>query len=183
MIRIWKFETRYKGDRGEDWVLISPTGEAGNRTQTWHMVKTIRPPEEIGDDEGLSMKAMRAKWEVIGPAYAAWKEGNEIPENGTPLVAWPALDAGKVEALKRAGIRTVEEVRSMNEATMKALPFPEARKLPKLAGQWLDGQGEARMAETIEQQKEQLDAMAQMIADLQAAQEKPKRGKAEKAAA
>lgn len=177
MIRVWKFETRYKGDKGQDWVLVSPTGEVGNKCQTWHPVKHIMPPQEVSEDDGLSVKDMRAKWEIIGPAYNAWKEGNEIPENGTALVAWPALDAGKIEALKRAGVRTVEEVRLMNDATVKALPFPDARKLPALAATWLDGRGSAEMAETLESQREQMEQMAQMIADLQADKEKPKRGR------
>jgi hypothetical protein len=30
-----------------------------------------------------------ARWSIVEPAYKAWKKGEEVPENGTPLAHGP----------------------------------------------------------------------------------------------
>lgn len=184
-LRILKFETRYPANRdAQDFVLLAPVGEATDKSQTWFNIKSIRPrPQDIeaAENGGLSQRAMIARWEIVGPAYEAWKAGNEIPETGTPLGAWAALDAMQVEAMKRRGIRTVEEAAEMNDDTVTALGIPNARKLPALAKSWLSGRGDAKLADELATAQERMAAMEEMIAEMQ--RDKPKRGRPPKEAA
>ncbi len=53
-----------------------------------------------------------AIWAIIEPAYLAWKKGeSEMPVDGTPLEAWPAITSkGMIDHLKILNIRTVEHL-------------------------------------------------------------------------
>ncbi len=43
-------------------------------------------------------------------AYAAWKKGNALPVNGTPIKGWPVLSPAAQENLIRAGFLTLEDL-------------------------------------------------------------------------
>lgn len=185
MIRIVEFETRYPANRDPvDWVLIAPMGEAFTKTQTWHRVKKINPenwPEDKRGGEGYT--DAQAKWSVIGPAYEAWKEGTEIPETGTPLEAWSGVTKEQVKILKSLDVRTVEDVRDMGENTMTKLRIPNARQLPKLAGDYLSGADSAEKDAKIAELEERMAAMTEMLEqqlEKPAKAEKPKRGRPKK---
>ncbi|WP_395443572.1 hypothetical protein [Caulobacter sp. UC70_42] len=45
--------------------------------------------------------------------YAAFKAGQEVPVEGTPLEEWPQITRSQVEELKFAHIRTVEQLASL----------------------------------------------------------------------
>ncbi len=51
-------------------------------------------------------------------AYRMWKSGQEIPVEGTPIKGWPPITPAQVEAIIRVGIRTVEELATMNDEAM-----------------------------------------------------------------
>lgn len=178
MIRVVEFETRYRvGKEPVDYVKIAPAGPAFEKTQTWHAVEKIRPPANADDNmrESLSYLNMLAKWEVIGPAYEAWRAGQEMPENGTPLAAWSGVTADQAQALRAMGIRTVEDVRDMGEAAMTQLRFPSARQLPKLAADYLEGRELAEKDAENAELRERLAALEEMIDA-----NKPKRGRPRK---
>lgn len=176
MLRVVEFKTNYPAGRDPvDMVLIAPIGAAYERQQTWHHVSKLRPPE-VDDTTRNSQKYqdLEAKWSVIGPAYEAWKAGNEMPEDGTPLEAWSGVTAEQAKFLKAMGIKTVEAVRDMGDRAMEACRWPNARKMPELAGRWLEGQGDAKSAATIADLQEQIAVMREML------EEKPKRGRPRK---
>lgn len=184
MIRVVQFETRYPANRDPvDWVLVAPMGESFTRTQTWHRVKKIKPPETQDDNilNSLSYKDMAAKWSIIGPAYEAWKEGNTIPDSGTPLEAWSGVSKEQVKILKALDVRTVEDVRDMGDATISKLRIPNARQLPKLAGDYLSGATEAEKDAKIAQMEEKMAAMEELLAE--SMKKKPGRPKKEPEAA
>ncbi len=181
MIRIVEFQTRYPANRDpQDWVLVAPIGDGFSKTQTWHRVARIKPPEDADDTtrNGLSYKDMEAKWSVIGPAYEAWKAGNELPETGTPLEAWSGVSKEQVKVLKALDVRTVEDVRDMGDSTMSKLRMPNARQLPKLAGDYLSGADTAAKDAEIAEMKEKMAAMEEMLAE---SMKKPAKKKAEAA--
>ena len=160
------FKTEYRADRATDWVEIAPSGEAFERTRTWHRIKDIQPPESVDFDrqEGISYKVQTARWNVIGPKYQAWKAGQDIPADGTPLAAWAGVSPEQAEHLKRMGIATVEAVSTMNEGAIARLPFPNAAKLPKLAAEWLSSKGEAAKDAMIADMAERMALMEEMLA-------------------
>lgn len=172
-IVILGFKTEYKGDRAIDWVHIAPSGEAFDRTKTWHRVKDLTPPTDIDEDkrDSLAFIDISEKWKRIGPAYDAWKKGEDMPEVGTPLAAWSGLNAEQAAILKRLHIKTVEDVAGMSESTTDKLPFPNARKLPVLARDYLASKDKVDAAAELDAMRERVAAMEEMLAEAA-----PKRG-------
>lgn len=184
MIRVVDFKTEFRpGKTPIDWVLIAPMGEDFTRTQTWHRVEKVRPDEKADSNvkESLSYKDMAAKWTIIGPAYEAWKNGQEIPDEGTPLAAWSGVTADQARALQALDVRTVEDVRDMGDAVMQNLRLPNARQLPKLAKEFLEGSTAAEKDAKIAEMEEKMRAMEEMLEEsMSAPKEKAKRGRPRK---
>lgn len=177
MLRVVEFKTEYRvGKDPVDWVLVAPSGPAYEKTRTWHRVEKLRPPVDADatTKESLSYVNMAARWEVIGPAYEAWKAGQEVPVDGTPLEAWSGVTAEQARFLKAMSVRTVEEVRDMGDAAVSQLRFPNARQLPKLAKDYLEGADSAAKDAKIAEMAERMAAMEAMLEAR--AEDKPKRG-------
>lgn len=51
-------------------------------------------------------------------AYEAWKAGQEMPLEGTPIKGWAVISPAQAETIIRAGVRTVEDLASMNAEAM-----------------------------------------------------------------
>jgi hypothetical protein len=94
-------------------------------------------------------------WAVIGPSYDAWIKGNQEPEDGTPLSAWPGIRSMEADRLRSMMIRTVQDVAAMTEADMdrcnimgirtireKAIAFLGASDQQKAAVDLLDAKAE-----------------------------------------
>lgn len=47
--------------------------------------------------------------------YEAWKEGQELPVNGTPIKGWPMISPAQQQILLSCRIRTVEDLAGMND--------------------------------------------------------------------
>ncbi len=46
--------------------------------------------------------------------YARWKAGQEMPVEGTPIKGWAVISPSQQETIIRAGVRTVEDLATMN---------------------------------------------------------------------
>ena len=158
------FKTEYPNGREVEWVQIAPIGEGYDKSRTWHRVKDIRPRDGSASDTQHAA-IFAARWDVIGPAYDAWKAGLEIPEGGTPLAAWAGVTPEQVAFLARMGIRTVEDVAAMNESAIQKLPWPNGRKMPETAKTYLEGLGASAQAEEMATLREQVAAMQEMLAE------------------
>lgn len=180
MIRIVEFETRYPLGRDPiDWVKVAPMGEAFTKTQTWHRVQKLNPARfPAHKQSGQSYEDAVAKWSVIGPAYDAWKSGNELPAEGTPLEVWAALTKAQVKMLKALDVRTIEDVRDIGDATLAQIRMPNARQLPKLANEFLSGADGAAKDERIDNLEEQLAAALELLEEQQQTQAAAKKSRA-----
>lgn len=160
------FKAEYRNNREIDWVEIAPAGEAFERTRTWLRIKDITPPANVDETRanGLSYKVMAARWAVIEPKYRAWKAGQDIPEDGTPLAAWAGVSPEQAAHLRHMGIKTVEAVKDMGEGAIARLPFPNARKLPELAAEWLSSKDAADKDRELEEMRERMAIMEEMLA-------------------
>lgn len=163
------FKAEFINGKQVDWVEIAPSGEAFERTHTWLRVKDIIPPEHP-DLTAPSHIAMVERWKQIGPAYEAWRNGQELPEDGTPLAAWSGVSPEQAAVLVRMGLKTVEAVRDMSESAIVKLPFPNARKLPALAGEFLSGRDKVSQARELDAMREKMAAMEEMLAGYIAAE-------------
>ena len=91
------FETRYgynpetkANDKPVDYVMYAERFSAN--TQVVHeRIDSIDPARlrHIGSESQRDMKRafFENRWRQVEPAYKAWKEGNEIPADGTSIVS------------------------------------------------------------------------------------------------
>lgn len=166
MTAIVQFRTTYPVGRPPvDWVCVAPSGESYTRTQTWHRVDKIRPPENVDDGvkSSPSYQAMMGRWSVIGPKYEAWKSSNEIPDDGIALAAWSGVTPEIAEILRRQGIKSVESVAAMSPDLASKLPMPNARKLPQMAKDFLESRDKVAEQNRIADLEEQLAAMRELL--------------------
>lgn len=68
--------------------------------------------------------------------FSAWKADEALPEDGTPVVNWPAASPAQIRSLKQAGVRTVEDLAVANEESLGRIGMG-ARALKALAVNWL----------------------------------------------
>lgn len=69
--------------------------------------------------------------------YQAFKDGQELPEVGTPLEQWPILTPATVQNLKALNIRTVEALAGVSDAAIQTMPTG-ARDFRDKAISWLE---------------------------------------------
>lgn len=117
-----------------------------------------------GADGGDKLRHMRIVWAEIEPDYRAWKEGREIPDNGTPLAIWTQLTQEDAEIFRISGIKTVEGVAELTDNAASRIRMPNVYDLRKLAKMFLDNQKasdatakEVALMETIAALKARLD--------------------------
>lgn len=172
-------------DRPVDWVTYAPV-HAVQTTQITERVDKMRPPESglNRDDEGKKLAFLRFRWEMIEKAYNAWKEGVEVPLDGTPLGAWPGINEAQANAFRSVGVKTVEGVRDLPEALIGKVPLPSVREIVKQAHLFLEARDasssatkQAEMQAQIDGLKEQLGAAMEL---LEQAKEKRKPGRPKK---
>lgn len=115
-------------------------------------------------------------------AYSAWKEGREIPENGTPIRTWPPLSPAQVRLLLDLRVRTVEDLAQLNDEGLSRLGMG-ARSLKQKAVDWLETSKDSgklveelnelrlRNKELEERDKKRDEEIAQIRADFAVMQE------------
>lgn len=170
-MRIVKFETRYEAGKDPvDWAELAPAGESFGSTRTWVRVKDVTPPERLQNATEAQIAEMNdfdarmaLRWNIIGPAYEAFKRSEDIPLDGLPLAAWPGVTASQADVLKGMGIRTVQEVVEMGEGATSRLKWPNARKLPQMAASYLEGQDMAAKDAEIAAMQERMEVMEAML--------------------
>lgn len=128
------FERRAVEDRAEsirqgkymtrdvDFIVVVPHGSAGKLSieevyEEW-LAKIrplagvdIRAPGAMSDTPLMAASRFPYEWlEKIERAYAAWKSGQELPIEGTPIENWPVLSPAQLVNCRSINIRTVEEL-------------------------------------------------------------------------
>lgn len=163
-IRVLDFRTSTRPDgTAYDEVLYAPA-HAVQTTQIWARVDTLKPPPGGGlvdhDETGQKTGAMRDRWALFEPAYKAWKEGNEIPLNGTPLSAWAGLTRDHVKVLQQAGVRTVEEVAALPDGG-RGIRLPDMPAIQRQAVAFLDAKDQSAASDRISTLEAMLEELAE----------------------
>lgn len=70
-------------------------------------------------------------------SYRQWQQGEEIPENGTPIKTWSALSPNQIQIILGARIRTVEDLAQANDEGLRRLGMG-GRDLVNKAKSWLN---------------------------------------------
>lgn len=129
--------------RDEDFIIIVPPASGGrtvveNTYKEW-LAKTKTAPgvgRFDGPDNMPGVQDDRFPWLAeIQAAYAAWKQGTEIPLVGTPLKNWPVLTPSQLKNLTENGIRTIEELAQQSDSGVE---FMGGITLRERARTWLE---------------------------------------------
>src|SRR5262245_11187088 len=97
-----------------------------------------RPVQRVTDEH-------RERW---AKEYAAFKAGQELAPEGTPLEEWPRLKRSQVFELKALGFQTVEQVAKMDDHAIQKVGMG-ARQLCELAKAFLDDAAHAAEVERL----------------------------------
>lgn len=172
-LRILRFWTKYVQRNGVntpvDMVEYCAPGMAQRQTTPApiSMLSKLHPDADI---ESPAYLMARDRWEAIRPAYEAWKAGNEVPTNGTPLGAWPGISPEQADVLRAAGMRSVEEIAESSDSVLGRIQLPGIRDLAAQAKLFLGSRDQAKVAASlaekdrqIEEMRDQLEEMRQMI--------------------
>jgi hypothetical protein len=167
-IRVLSFWTDYVPDKenpgqmkGVDWAEWGKIGDKSGAT-TRERINLLKPRV---DRQGQQIEAI--EWQVVGPAYERWKASEEIPENGTPLAAWPGADRALVDVLKKFNILTVEDFAGCTDQVIAQAPIPDLRRRRKMAEDFLLAQGDqARVEAELASRDQKIASQDSDIADL-----------------
>lgn len=137
-----------------DFVMVTPPYSKDvyeNKVETW--LESQRRNVTMG-------RLNRRQYEGYEAAYEAWKKGEEIPVDGTPIKTWSALSPAQAQNVISAGIVTIEMLAGCNDEGLRRLGMG-GRDLVKLAQNWLasaDSNGKMAMKVTeLEKQVERLE--------------------------
>lgn len=162
-----EFERKFRIKNGQptayDVVHLYQPGES-QRSKTPLMVSEVMRVREDGDPDNPAWLAARIRRDAVRPAYEAWKKGEELPTDGTPIGAWPGITPDQAAGLKAAGLRSVEEVANANDALMSKIPLPNVRGLKELAANFLAGSDRAKVASALSEKDREI---AEMRAELE----------------
>jgi hypothetical protein len=137
-------------------------------------------------DDQVRNGRMPAEWaKQYKQAYQAWKEGLELPLNGTPIKGWPILSPAMQENLIRLNIKTVEDLAGINDDAAKMIGMG-AINLKNKANAWLSQAKDkgpatmeiARLKQQTENQSSQIEKLTAQLEEFRQAL-KSKRKKAE----
>jgi len=181
------FETRVVEDRqasteqgrfvGKDvnYAIVTPSGSKDR-------IEKVAEEWLAGLEEGVRQDRIPGEWlEAYHRKYKTWCETREVPEDGTSIIAWPAVSPAQVKAILDANVRTVEDLAAANESTLASIGMG-ARALKEKAQAWLDtATSTGKTAEELDELRKsvagltkQLETANKTIATLQAAAEKVK---------
>lgn len=189
-IAVYGFKTVYKQNAygetiGRDMVHYGPRFGA-DKNRVWNYISEIKPDEKkLGDNEQKSMKKgfMHLRWKFIQPHYDAWKEGHELPENGTAIGAWPALSPEQASVFLAGGVKTVEDVAGLPESALSQIKLPDVRSLQRQAKAFLESKDKTDTAKAIADLQDKNEALSQQLEaamellEQRVETEKPKRGR------
>lgn len=107
--------------------------------------------------------------------FEAWKKGEEIPVNGTPIKTWPAVSPSTTQAILAAGFLSVEDLAAASESQLAALG-PGAITIRQKAQAWIDqANSVGKVAEELtslkillEEQKRELENLRKANMELKA---------------
>lgn len=172
-IRIVRFWTDYaKRKQGGKETLVEvdkveycQPGMATKSTTVAEIARLKRIRDDI-DDSNPAFAMARMRWEVIEPHYEAWKRGQEIPLEGTPLAVWNGLNAQQSEIIKAFGLRTVEELSEAPDSIITKIMLPGIRDIQANAKRYLETSDRRAVADDLARADEQMKAMAEELKEM-----------------
>lgn len=167
--RIVKFWTKYVQRGGQtvpvDMVEYCAPGMA-QRASTTAPVSMLAKVQPNIDADNIAGQMALTRWRVIEPAYNAWKQGQELPQNGTPLAAWPGITPEQAEVFRQTGLRSVEEIADAGDSLLQRVQLPGTRDIRDNARRFLEAKDQARVADALAAKDEQINALTDQLEEL-----------------
>lgn len=187
-----RFETRTEEDRQRtidegrvvfkdvDWIIVTPHGARDSneeRAEDWIAKKESSARQGVFDAEVVKQ---------IRRAYAAYKDGKELPVEGTPLAMMPHLfTPAEVANCKSLNILSLEVLAQANEETINRLGMGgrELKNRATEAVRLSASGGDAIKISALEQQNQDLKSrigdLERLIMDMKAqmTEDSPRRGR------
>lgn len=172
-----QFWTDYEPDpdnpghvRGVDWVKWGKRGDLNTSTNV-DKVARIRKPLNATREDGS--REENPIWEAIKRQYEAWKAGQEVPDDGTPLDAWSALSKAQAQAFKTAGFACIEHIAEMEDSHLQKVRLPDTRRLRDLARAYVAHRNQNAPIEAALAAKDaEMDSMRAEMVEMRAALER-----------
>jgi len=147
-------------------------------------------------DEWLPRKRIEAsrgnynlEWvEHFEKQYRMWKEGHELPRNGTPIATWQMISAEQNARLRAMGITVVEDLAAIPDSGLAEYGL-DARYMRDMARNWIAegqqkginaqelAQAQAKLREQDEKITQQAGLLTELRERLSALEDRPKRGR------
>lgn len=153
---------------GVDYVTYGPFG-ALDRSKVTERVKRILSVQANGDSDNPSVKMAKDRADIISERYEAWKEGREIPANGTPLAAWNLLQPEDAEILRTHRIYTVEDVASLTDTLLQRIAIPNGRSMVEQAKLYLKAADTNRASAEMAKMAAELAALRSELTEAKSA--------------
>lgn len=167
--RIIKFWTEYKrtaaGMKAIDKMEYCAIGMA-SRTTTVARIADLRRIHEAPDPDDVASNIAKQRWEFIEKYYNAWKAGQETPEHGIPLAAWPGITPDQADVLRTAGMRSVEDIANASDGIVNRINLPGIREIQKTAKLFLEAQDGVKTAEALAEKDKQITALQDQLEEL-----------------
>ena len=177
-ITIHRFYTVYEDDpknpgttRARDMVEYGPIGQ-GARTRCCERIDVLSKAQKVAGANPAA-QAARVLWEFIRPAYDAWKNNQELPQEGTPLAAWNHLTPTQAEFLRVNGVKTVEDVAALTDIHIHQFKIHNLRSIIEAAKKFIVSidankfAGEMKAKDNaLAAANARIDQMAEMLAKL-----------------
>ena len=128
--RTRSIETGYYQTKDVDYALITPQGSKDRiEREVTSWFDNLRQQTA---EQRFPMEWLRH----FENSYKAWKEGRELPIDGTPILTWPVLSPSQIKSILDVNIRTVEELAQANEEALVRIGMG-GRALKDKAASWL----------------------------------------------
>jgi hypothetical protein len=167
--RIIKFWTEYKRSAGGlkaiDKVEYCAVGMASKST-TVARIADLRRIREAPDPDDVASNIARDRWMFVERHYDAWKAGQEAPEHGTPLAAWPGITAEQAEVMRTAGLRSVEDIASATDSVINRINLPGVRDVQASAKLFLGSLDTQRTADALAEKDKQISVLSEQLEEL-----------------
>lgn len=145
-------EAGFYKTRDVDFAIVTPQGSK-DRTER-NVKEWFAQLEQMVQENRFPREWMTA----FRGSYAAWKEGREIPVDGTSVMYWPVASPSQVKSLLDAKLRTVEDLAAANEESIHRLGMG-GRALKDKAVAWLAAaSGPGKVSEELTALRTQLEA-------------------------
>jgi signal transduction histidine kinase len=160
---VYRFWTEYPTDKktGQltpvDWVEYGPFGS--DKVVNKDKVSRLLAVRDIPADTNPAAALAQIRANFIRKHYEAWKAGQQLPEDGTPLAAWNGVSAEQADILKTKGFKTVELVASMTDTHIQNTPIPGMRGIVENAKRFMASSEQTKVAADLAQKDEQIAAL------------------------